>query len=93
MEDLISRRDTLDAIKSIPDYDDGIAFETISHALRNIELLPTIDAVPMIRCKDCVSWDTSWKPVRAIEGAYWCSEHDIYMSADDYCSMAERREE
>lgn len=60
---------------------------------RELENAPTIDAVPMIRCKDCVSWDTSWKPVRAIEGAYWCSEHDIYMSADDYCSMAERKEE
>lgn len=51
------------------------------------------DIVPVIRCKDCVSWDTSWKPVMAIEGAYWCSTHDTYMLADDYCSMAERTKE
>lgn len=51
------------------------------------------DIVEVIRCKDCVSWDTSWKPVMAIEGAYWCSTHDTYMLADDYCSMAERQKE
>lgn len=53
---------------------------------------PTIDAVPVIRCKDCVCWDTSWKPTRAIEGAYWCPFHDIITEADDYCSSAERKE-
>ena len=46
----------------------------------------------LIRCKDCVCWDTSWKPTRAIEGAYWCSNNDIYMESDDYCSLAERKE-
>ena len=50
------------------------------------------DIVQVIRCKDCVSWDTSWKPTRAIEGEYWCSNNDIYTESDDYCSLGERKE-
>ena len=46
----------------------------------------------VVRCKDCVCWDTSWKPTRAIEGAYWCSNNDIYTESDDYCSLGERKE-
>lgn len=51
------------------------------------------DFVEVIRCKDCVSWDTSWNPEMALEGAYWCSTHDTYMFGNDYCSMAERKKE
>lgn len=53
---------------------------------------PSIDAVPVVRCKDCACWDTSWEPTRAKEGEHWCSAHDIYMGAEDFCSQAERRE-
>lgn len=43
---------------------------------------PTVDAVPIIRCKDCMWWHE--------HGQYGCS-HDF--GADDYCSKAEREEE
>ena len=39
--DCISRQDMLDALKAIPDHNDGMVFETLSHALRDIELLPS----------------------------------------------------
>lgn len=39
--DCISRQDALDALKAIPDHNDGMVFETLSHALRDIELLPS----------------------------------------------------
>lgn len=84
--DTISRQAAIDAVKSISD---SICEQQAIDALCE---LPSIDAVPVIRCKDCVCWDTSWKPTRAIEGAYWCSNNDIYMESDDYCSLAERKE-
>lgn len=47
----------------------------------------TIDAVPVIRCKDCKHWS---KP-HGWNG--WCCEHDIPAEADDFCSRAERAEQ
>ena len=41
MDDLISRQAAIDALKEIPDYNDGMVFEALSHALRDIELLPS----------------------------------------------------
>lgn len=39
--DTISRQAAIDALKAIPDHNDGMVFETLSHALRDIELLPS----------------------------------------------------
>lgn len=87
MEDLISRQNLLSNLRRFaPEHFDALVNNLILKE-------PSVEAVEAVRCKDCVSWDTSWKPVNTIEGAYWCSEHDIYMLADDYCSMAERKEE
>lgn len=41
MNDLISRQAAIEALKAIPDHNDGMVFETLSHALRDIELLPS----------------------------------------------------
>lgn len=52
------------------------------------EELPTIDAVPVVRCKDCKYWgghDGS--------GNSCTREFDWYgVSPDDFCSLGERRE-
>ena len=47
---------------------------------------PTVDAVPVIRCKDCKNWVSEY---------LFCSFHGDYRNwyADDYCSAAERKEE
>ena len=46
---------------------------------------PTVDAVPVVRCKDCKHWDS--------KGI--CDKHTevnaVWMGADDFCSRAERR--
>lgn len=42
MSDLISRAAAIDALKAIPDHNDGMVFEALSHALRDIELLPSV---------------------------------------------------
>ena len=48
---------------------------------------PTIDAVPVVRCKDCKYWEKpyGWNG--------WCDEHGIPAEEDDFCSWAERRDE
>jgi len=44
----------------------------------------TIDAVPVIRCKDC-----KWYYRGGATCMYWDGENN--MRGDDYCSQAERR--
>ena len=61
---------------------------------------PTVDAVEVVRCKDCKHWH---------EGTGWCNHHSHFvdsdgeachphessqwkmLDADDYCSVGERR--
>ena len=50
---------------------------------RFIDSFETVDAVPVVRCKDC---------------KYWENEHCLsweynHSDADDYCSLGERRED
>lgn len=60
---------------------------------RTIEAMPTIDAEPVIRCKDC-KWfgtHTGWKGnrfsvCRNVTGGM------AYIKAYDYCSRAERKD-
>ena len=47
------------------------------------EMPPTVDAVPVIRCKDCKYW---------LGNNHWGC-FDMNTVADDYCSKAERKEE
>ena len=54
----------------------------------DIEKLPTVDAVPVIRCKDCKYWEEE------SSGRTYC-ERTIFwtnMDADDFCSRGERAE-
>lgn len=56
---------------------------------------PTIDAVPVVRCKDCVHWEkNNWNPngmCNAFDDGSVCilTETDV----DEYCARAERKEE
>lgn len=50
-----------------------------------LEHAPTIDAVPVVRCKDC-----KWKADTI--GESWCDFHEFtILSDDDYCYHGERR--
>ena len=51
-----------------------------------IDMMPTIDAVPVVRCKDC-----KWYYRGGATCMYWDGENG--MRGDDYCSQAERKEE
>ena len=64
MSDLISRQAAIDAIEKVDNYGDGIAFEVLSHAQRDISLLPSAErrgrwiynanfAEPPFKCSAC----------------------------------------
>jgi hypothetical protein len=55
-----------------------------------IDKAPTVDAVEVVRCKDC----ENRYPVRLRNGEvyfYKCDFHDIEVEPDDFCSSGERR--
>ena len=60
---------------------------------RMVDDMPTVDAVPVVRCKDCkwyktnYSWDGKEHRVCVIEA------YEPVRKADDFCSRAERKEE
>lgn len=57
--------------------------------LDSIDEQPTIDAVEVVRCKDCIY--ASFYPNKLM---YECGRYeDVLMFPDDYCSYGKRREE
>lgn len=64
-----------------------------------LKAIPTIDAVPVVRCRDCVHWSRSEEVMpdgkKADYG--WCqelldadSDTEIITSENDFCSFGER---
>ena len=65
-------------------YNDGIDI-----AWNKIDQAPTIDAVPVVRCKDCIRrYDTDEYPMCfLIEGKYY-----EYTNENGFCDRGERKE-
>lgn len=63
MKKLIELDAALKTIGRVPDYGDGMVFEALSHAQRDVELLPTVDAVQVVhgRWIDIDSEMYTWK--------------------------------
>ena len=62
----------------------------VHDVLHHVWEAPTIDAVPVVRCKDCKCW-TEWS-----NGTGSCSRFAldwIGTDADDFCSMGERKDD
>lgn len=63
--------------------------ETKRELLRMIMEQPTVDAVQVIRCKDCKHFDTD----TGKKGYYFCPMLDTFRRPEGYCDLAERKEE
>lgn len=50
---------------------------------------PTVDAVPVIRCKDCKHWYEKYRHGVDMSA---CKRAIGYFGANDYCSRAERKD-
>lgn len=77
MNDLISRCQLFNRLATV---------QTIGEAYGVIQGMPTVDAVPVVRCKDCKYWR------RDID--HTCKEHSLVspMLADGFCSRGERKD-
>lgn len=69
-----------------------IVYSTIMDAVYAVEQAPTVDAVPVVRCKDCKWWDDI--PSSTYTPQYHrCRKINISMTAEDFCSFGERKED
>lgn len=67
----------------------------IESVLEYAENLPTVDAVPVVRCKDCKSCRKLNRKDRIeeayAEGVLWCKNQSDGVWPDDFCSYGERK--
>lgn len=95
MNDLISRQEAYDTLTEYYHQRTETQHESLKEALSRV---PTIDAVPVVRCKDC----KYYKESVALSPQKFCFRmKDRYSEAaigynfaeDDFCSYGERSEE
>ena len=76
--------------------DQGIAHPNAYHLTNYATFIlleaPTVDAVPVVRCRDCKHWDSE---------TWFCDNHSTFgnhglewnmFSEDDFCSYGERKD-
>lgn len=84
------------------DYENISCSQSQLHWLhRIIEMQPTVDAVEVVRCRECKHFRHYGKTSLFINGknikAGWCQRRISYdeeyrMTADDFCSYGERKD-
>ena len=58
-----------------------------------VDSIPTVDAVPVVRCEKCKHWDSDPDTYGADDGPKGkCMKSFETMCADDFCSYGERKE-
>lgn len=78
MSDLISRQETLFILSNLNSA--WVGYEKVSR-------LPTIDAVPVVRCKDCKHGDKE-------NGQYYCHyTGETWNDGNFYCAGGERKDD
>lgn len=92
MSDLIRRSDAVKAIASQLAFNAEMKTaekfswaEFVGAAGWILEKCETVDAVPVVRCVDCVH-------IGCDEGATWCT-HPRWVQLDGYCANGERRDD
>lgn len=82
--------------------EDGLLFVPFRDVQKSVKRAPTVDAVPVVRCKDCEYWgDEAGVTVRT-DGVRFarCKVHNLCVrgkkigwcpTEDDFCSQGERR--
>ncbi len=67
MSDLISRKAAMDVFMGKPPD-----FYHTSYIVGEINCLPSVKDVPVVRCRECKYWETDWKPNHSIDGEHFC---------------------
>jgi hypothetical protein len=66
----------------------GLTPEGMRHM---IDTMPKVDAVPVVRCKDCKHFFYNSECNKHSEYGTYITGHTFYTSPDDFCSHGERR--
>lgn len=91
MTELIDKRELLNALnaESMKHHKNNIPM--VEHDFRElINKMPTVDAVPVVRCMDCKN--NSWNV--ADDGDVWpyCDELKTFIHPYGYCAWGERKD-
>lgn len=86
MSDLISRQKTIDEVDK---YFDGLPIQGHYDMVQIIKNMPTIDAVPVVRCKDCKNMYEDGGGTVCVYGAFV----DCITPNDFFCAFGERSED
>ena len=78
----------LDALKVYVKHTDLTAKEKVA-LLFAIAEAPTIDAVEVVRCKNCLYWQSGENECEKWE---YCAFHNIGIGPHSFCSYGERKE-
>ena len=65
--------------------------DEIDNCIAEIVNAPTVDAVEVVRCKDCERWDRFMDTFGACNTGL-CFIHNTRMGEDDFCSYGERKD-
>ena len=87
-DELILRLETQDYSCAPDTLADWTPQDMTNAEIADIDRMPTVDAVPVVRCGKCIFFDFDESKDR------WgiCTRAmDIIISKDDYCSMGERK--
>lgn len=83
-----------DDAKKIIDNIDTFCGGWRAYAMEQIDNAPTVDAIEVVRCKDCVfCWKYNDKYYLPKKDTLLCINDDIEVEADDFCSWGERRKD
>jgi len=90
MADYISRESAINAAFEGADrWDGGCSAARDLFIMEEINKVPTADAVPVVRCKDCLYYTTGKNICESWE---WCEIHQRDTGPYEYCSYGERKD-
>lgn len=88
--DLISRKALLKEYEWLMTQTSDCNKPVLQEHIDRINRQPTVDAVEVVRCKDCIACDRPpFPPTIKLEHGYWCVINDHIVSLDDFCSYGE----
>ena len=90
MDEMIFKKAAIDAITKAYDQGTILCLFMRSLAIKAVNTLPSVDAVPVVRCKDCKHSEHWYRDKRR---CFLWHETGIGVFEDGYCNYAERREE
>ena len=83
-------QNTKNLIKQGEKHLDSLAegYTEAAHIIKHIS--PTVDAVPVVRCEDCLFWESGENECESWE---WCKMLNTDMPPHAFCNLGERKNE